>query len=132
MEKITQMNKEIFKENLLKTLKELKQLKQLNYVHSKFLIIPIEEPGKVLDGRDQRMRLWALSEKNIGNRFLEIDEVVNLLGSQTPFVPIWINVSFVEMKEDVAIFKLECSLRFRKPTLLRNAETGHAPFKAIV
>ncbi|MDI3411019.1 hypothetical protein QKW52_15075 [Bacillus sonorensis] len=63
MEKITQMNKEIFKKNLLKTLKELKQFKQLNYVNSKFLIMPIEEPGKVLDGRDQRMRLWALSEK---------------------------------------------------------------------
>lgn len=31
----------------------------------------------------------------------------------------------------ITIFKLEISLRFRKPTLLRNAETGHAPFKAI-
>ncbi|EQC0912667.1 hypothetical protein ACY2FL_001276 [Listeria monocytogenes] len=33
--------------------------------------------------------------------------------------------------EEKAIFKLEISLHFRKPTLLRNAETGHAPFKAI-
>lgn len=33
--------------------------------------------------------------------------------------------------EEKAIFKLKISLRFRKPTLLRNAETGHAPFKAI-
>lgn len=33
--------------------------------------------------------------------------------------------------EEKAIFKLETSLRFRKPTLLRNVETGHAPFKAI-
>ncbi|EQA3617235.1 hypothetical protein ACX1RF_001827 [Listeria monocytogenes] len=33
--------------------------------------------------------------------------------------------------EEKAIFKLEISLRFRKPTLLRNAEIGHARFKAI-
>lgn len=33
--------------------------------------------------------------------------------------------------EEKAIFKLEISLRFRKPTLLRNVETGYAPFKAI-
>lgn len=30
------------------------------------------------------------------------------------------------------IFKLQCSLRFRKPSLLGNAETGYAPFKEIV
>lgn len=33
--------------------------------------------------------------------------------------------------EEKAIFKLGISLRFRKPTLLRNAEIGHARFKAI-
>jgi hypothetical protein len=36
------------------------------------------------------------------------------------------------MDGDTAIFKLETSLRFRKPSLLRKNETGHAPFKAIV
>ncbi|ENZ3931387.1 TPA: hypothetical protein ACSZAV_08630 [Listeria monocytogenes] len=41
-------------------------------------------------------------------------------------------IRFVKVPvEEKAIFKLEISLRFRKPTLLRNAETGHAPFKAI-
>lgn len=46
-------------------------------------------------------------------------------------VPIWINVSFVEMEGEIGIFRLETSLRFRKPTLLRNADTGHPPFKAL-
>lgn len=75
--------------------------------------------------------MWALSEKNVGSRLLSLEETVRLLGCEVPFVPIWINVSFLESNETDTIFKLETSLRFRKPSLLRNVETGHAPFKAI-
>lgn len=130
--KMTQMTREIFRDHLEKTLNEIIKEKKIVFSDIKFAIVPIVEPGKLLDGRDDRMRLWALSEKNVGNRLLSFDDSTRLLSSQCPFTPIWINVSFQEMQEDTAIFKLETSLRFRKPTLLRNAETGHAPFKAIL
>lgn len=47
------------------------------------------------------------------------------------FVPIWINISLNEIKGEKLVFNFKTSLRFRKPSLLRNAETGHPPFKAI-
>lgn len=34
-------------------------------------------------------------------------------------------------ESDFILMNLECSLRFRKPSLLRNQETGHAPFKVV-
>lgn len=48
------------------------------------------------------------------------------------FVPIWINISLNEIKGEKLVFNFKTSLRFRKPSLLRNAETGHPPFKAII
>ena len=78
------------------------------------------------------MRLIALSEKNVGNRLLTVEETVNLVACQSPFVPIWINISLNEVSEHRIIFNFETSLRFRKPSQLRNVETGHPPFKAIM
>lgn len=132
MQKLREINREIFRENLLKTINEIKFSENLLAENLKFNIIPIEEPGKLLDGKDDQMRLIALSEKNVGNRLLCVEDATRLLSCKAPFVPIWINVSFIEEKEGISIFKLETSLRFRKPSLLMNAETGHAPFKAIL
>lgn len=131
MGEIKQMNKEIFRENLLKTVGEISKKKGLTFTDSKFVIEPVKEKDKPLNGADDMMRLNILSEKNIGNKRISLDNTVNVLCGLQPLVPIWIDVLFVEMNEDTAIFKLRCSLRFRKPTLLRNTETGHAPFKAI-
>ena len=97
-----------------------------------FKIIPVYEKDKSFNGTDDLMRLVALSEKNVGNRKLTVDETVNLVACKSPLVPIWINISFNRMEEEKFIFNFETSLRFRKPSLLRNAETGHAPFKAIL
>ncbi len=132
MNKVTEMNKEIFQTNLLMTIEEIKKEKNLNISQAKFKIVAIHEPGKPLNATDDLMRLWALSEKNVGSRLLSLEYAVRLLACKAPFVPIWINVSYMELLESVSIFKLETSLRFRKPSLLRNAETGHAPFKAII
>lgn len=86
----------------------------------------------MLDGSDEMMKRLVLTKENISNKQLVLKEVVDVLGGLLPKSPIWINVSFLEMNGEKAIFKLETSLRFRKPTLLRNAETGHVPYKAII
>ncbi|EAC3025299.1 TPA: hypothetical protein H1600_002722 [Listeria monocytogenes] len=131
MSKTTQMNSEIFQINLEKTLKEIMVAKGLQSDETRFVIVPVEEKGKMLDGSDEMMKRLVLTKENIGNKQLVLKDVVDVLGGLFPKAPIWINVSFLEMNGEKAIFKLETSLRFRKPTLLRNAETGHAPFKAI-
>ncbi|MBC2123071.1 hypothetical protein [Listeria marthii] len=131
MNKQTQMNREIFQINLEKTLKEIMVAKGLQNGEIRFVIVPVEEKGKLLDGSDEMMKRLVLTKENIGNKQLVLNDVVDVLGGLFPKAPIWINVSFLEMNGEKAIFKLETSLRFRKPTLLRNAETGHAPFKAI-
>lgn len=74
----------------------------------------------------------VLTEENVGGKQLEINDTVDVLGGVFPKAPLWINVSFLEIIDEIAIFKLDTSLRFRKPTLLQNIETGHAPFKAVV
>ncbi|MBV1026907.1 hypothetical protein J0M87_03035 [Listeria monocytogenes] len=131
MSKTTQMNSEIFQINLEKTLKEIMVAKGLQSDEIRFVIVPVEEKGKMLDGSDEMMKRLVLTKENIGNKQLVLKDVVDVLGGLFPKAPIWINVSFLEMNGEKAIFKLETSLRFRKPTLLRTAETGHAPFKAI-
>lgn len=132
MSKFTQMDKQIFKDNLQKTVDEIKITKKLNSLEDKFIIVPMDESGKRLDSTDEMMKRMVLTEENIGGKKLKISDTVDVLGGVFPKAPLWINVSFLEMIDEKAIFKLETSLRFRKPTLLQNIETGHAPFKAII
>ncbi len=132
MEKLREMNKSIFHDNLMLTINEIIDNKKIDEKNIRFKIIPVYEKDKSFNGTDDLMRLVALSEKNVGNRKLTVDEIVNLVACKSPLVPIWINISFNRMEEEKFIFNFETSLRFRKPSLLRNAETGHAPFKAIL
>ncbi|EUJ42295.1 hypothetical protein [Paenilisteria rocourtiae] len=131
MDKITQMNEEIFAENLLKAASELKEKMGIQSTVDKFIIEPVEEEGKMLDGGDEMMKRLVLTKENIGDKKLSVKDVVGVLGGLFPRAPIWINISFIEVEEEIAIFRLDTSLRFRKPTLLRNSESGHAPFKVI-
>ena len=78
------------------------------------------------------MRLVILSEENIANKLFTLEETVKLVAWNSPLVPIWINVSLNRKEKEIIIFDFETSLRLRKPSLLKNSETGHAPFKAIV
>lgn len=132
MEKLREMNRDIFKNNLIKTVEEITNVMNLSINEVKFKIVAVSEPDKPLNARDDSMRLVALSEKNVGSRLLSLDDATRLLSCKAPFVPIWINVSFLKSTEKETVFKLETSLRFRKPSLLSNVETGHAPFKAII
>lgn len=132
MIKLQEMNKSIFYDNLMMTINEIMGDMRLDDKSLKFKIIPVYEKDKSFNGRDNQMRLIALSEKNVGNRLLTVDETVNVVACQSPFVPIWINISLNEMSENRIIFNFETSLRFRKPSQLRNVETGHPPFKAMM
>lgn len=132
MIKIKEMNKSIFYNNLILTINEITGNSKLDDKSIRFKIIPVYEEDKTFNGLDNQMRLIALSEKNIGNRLLTIEETVNLVACQSPFVPIWVNISLMDISNQWIIFNFETSLRFRKPSQLRNAETGHPPFKAII
>ncbi|KQY79896.1 hypothetical protein ASD24_18300 [Paenibacillus sp. Root52] len=132
MARVTQMNKDIFTVNLESAIKEIQDNEELHYEEVAFIVEAVEEPGKPLDGADDMMRLWILAKKNVEGRQFSLQNAVDLLAWKAPFVPIWIDVSFVKMDEAKAIFKLKSSLRLRKPTLLRNADTGHAPFRAVL
>ncbi len=132
MEKVREMNKAIFYENLMMTIHEIMDIKNVDESKIRFKIVPVYEKEKSFSGMDDSMRLVALSEKNVGNRLLTVEETVKLVACNSPFVPIWINISLNEIKGEKLVFNFETSLRFRKPSLLRNAETGHPPFKAII
>ena len=132
MNKIREMNKDIFQNNLLMTIKEIMLDKDVDVKKIRFKIIPIYEEKKSFNAIDDSMRLIALSEKNLGNRLLTLEETVRLVACNSPLVPIWINISLNEINCGIIIFDFETSLRFRKPSLLRNGETGHPPFKAKI
>lgn len=131
MEKVREMNQCIFHNNLIMTIYEIMGIENVDESKVRFKIFPVYEKGKSFNGTDNVMRLVVLSEKNIGNRLLTVEETVKLVACNSPLVPIWINVSLNRVDEEKIIFNFETSLRFRKPSLLRNAETGHPPFKAI-
>lgn len=131
MEKVREMNKAIFRNNLLMTICEVMEGINVDENDIRFKIIPVYEKDKSFNGLDDTMRLVLLSEKNIGNKLFTLDETVKLVAWNAPFVPIWINISRNRKEEDKIIFDFETSLRLRKPSLLRNADTGHPPFKAI-
>lgn len=128
----TEMNKEIFASNLKKTIDEIIQNKGLEQNEYYFKIIPIREKGKPLLAKDEIMRLNVLNSNRIEDKLFSLDEVVSTLAFFTPFVPIWINIQYIETRNEKIFFQLECSLRIRKPSMLRNQETGHPPFKAIM
>ena len=132
MIKLKEMNKSIFYNNLIMTINEIIGNTKSDYKSLKFKIIPVYEKDKPFNGLDNQMRLIALSEKNVGNRLLTIEETVNLVACQSPFVPIWINISLNKINNHILVFNFETSLRFRKPSQLKNIETGHPPFKAIL
>ena len=132
MEKVREMNASIFHENLMMTIYEVMDTRTVDESKIRFRIIPVYEKENPLDARDDIMRLVLLSEKNVGNRLLNVKETVKLVACMSPFVPIWIHISFDKTDGEKLIFNFETSLRLRKPSLLRNAETGHPPFKAII
>ncbi len=131
MEKLRVMNKHIFRRNLMMTVYEILGKEDVDESKIKFKIIPVYEKDKPLNSVDDIMRLILLSEENIGNRLLTVEQTVRLVACNAPLVPIWINISLNRVEAEQIIFNFETSLRIRKPSVLRNVETGHPPFKAV-
>lgn len=122
------MDKEVFKSNLLICIRELGIREDINI---KFRVVPIVESEKSLNSTDDYMRLTVLTPKNLWNRFLDLEKVVSILSAPNSMFPIWINIKVISIENEESIIELQTSQRFRKPSLLRNQETGHPPFKII-
>lgn len=129
-----EMNRDIFRSNLIKTIIEINPSQDISKVLLK--IETYEEKGKCLNTYDEIMHLNVFALNRIPKMTFTIDQALDsftLLMSafKMPLVPIWINVEYMCDKDDFSLYKLVCSRRYRKPSLLRNQETGHPPFKAM-
>jgi len=129
---IKEMNKEIFSHHLDMTIEELKIKAGINLSDYAFIINPVTEKGKPLNGKDEVMRLNIINKDRVNNKLFSKEEVISMLTFFKPFVPIWIDVEHIPTYKDKLVFQLNCSVRLRKPSLLRNQESGHPPFKAII
>jgi len=129
---VTEMNKRIFLKNLQDTVDEIYSQKNVNPSKCRFKIHPIIERGKSMQAKDEMMRLNILNSNRVEGKTFTIDEVVSMLAFYNPLVPIWIDVNLERYTGEEAEFRLDCSLRLRKPSLLRNQESGHPPFRAVV
>lgn len=128
----TEMNKKIFLQNLQDTVDEINLQKKVNPSKCRFKINPIIERGKSMQAKDEMMRLNILNPNRVEGKTFTIDEVVSMLTFFNPLVPIWIDVKLEQYTDEEEEFQLDCSLRLRKPSLLRNQESGHPPFRAVV
>ena len=126
-----EMNPEIFRNNLHMVIDELIKNKGIDKFDYSFMINPVVESDKPKTSIDEFMRLNVINPQFVMGKIFNFDEIVSMLTFYSPLVPIWINVRVIE-RNNKYMFELDISLRFRKPSLLRNQETGHAPFRAIL
>ena len=126
------MNNEIFSQCLDMAIQEIKQKEGIQFTEDAFIINTIVEEGKILNGKEEVMRLNILNKSRIDKHIFTKEEVVSMLTFFSPLVPIWIDIKYVPNYEGKSVFELKCSLRLGKPSLLRNQESGHPPFRAIV
>lgn len=129
---IKEMNKDIFSQYLDMTINEIKQKEGIQLTIDVFLINAVVEEGKVLTAKDEVMRLNILNKDRIDKHIYTKEEVVSMLTFFCPLVPVWIDVQYISNQESKSVFELKCSLRLRKPSLLRNQDLGHPPFRAIL
>ena len=115
-----------------KAIQEIILQENISLENCKFWINPIIEQGKSMQAKDEIMRLNILSPNRVKERTFTMDEVVSMLTFFSPLVPLWINCKLVRHTDEEIEIQLDCSLRLRKPSLLRNQELGYPPFKAIV
>lgn len=127
-----EMSKKIFLHNLQDTVDEINLQKNIHPSKCMFRINPIIEHGKSMQARDEMMRLNIINPNRVDGKTFTINEVVSMLAFYEPFVPIWIDVKLNQYIDEEAEFQLDCSLRLRKPSLLRNKESGHPPFRAVM
>lgn len=129
---IKYMNLNSFRGYLVKTLGELSTYHKVELGdQSTFILTPVEERGKTLNSADEYIQRGMLNPDNLEGRFFDLDLVIKILGCRLPLCPIWVKVSLQNPEDEALIIELQTSLRFRKPRLLQNQETGHPPFIAV-
>ena len=126
-----QLTKQQFHQNLLATLPEAAPVAHALQRECKFLISPVYEPAAKYTSADDYVRLSLLTTENIAARLFDAEGVTTLLTGPNSSYPLWIEVVPKETQEAYCLFELRTSMRFRKPSELRNRETGHPPFKAL-
>ena len=129
---IKEMNDKIFLQNLQNTIDEIFQINKINPGKCIFRINPVVEKGKSMQATDEIMRLLIINPDRVVGKKYSINEVVKMMTCFSPFVSIWIDVKLCPHTDNEAEFQLDCRLRLRKPSLLRNQENGYTPFKAVV
>lgn len=117
-----EMNETIFLQNLQKAIQEIILKENILFKNCKFRINPVVEQGKSMQAKDEMMRLNILNPDRVKRRTFTIDEVVSMLTFFSPLVPLWINCKMVRYVDGEIEIQLDCSLRLRKPSLLRNQE----------
>ena len=125
-----QFTAEQFRQNLLTTLSEVVQ-KDCILDECKFIVTPIVEPSAKHSSTDDYMRLALLTDENIKGKFYEFNDVVTLLSGPNSSYPLWVDVVPTVSSDNICVFELKTSMRFRKPSELRHKETGHPPFNAV-
>jgi len=130
-----QMDRKMFKENLLKTIKEILEHNKIQSCSEiRFTLTVDKELDKKHNSQDDTKRLGTLLGtlygEDINNQKFNLDEIIKMLYHSDRHYPLWVNVSLEENKEDYLIFKLRSSSRFRRPSELLNKDTNHPPFKA--
>jgi hypothetical protein len=126
-----QLTKQQFHENLLAALHKAAPEKTFNGELFKLVIVPVNEPNAKHTSVDDYLRLTLFDEKNLSGRFFDAEGVATFLSGPNSSYPLWIDVLFKEQTADYSLFELKTSMRFRKPSELKNTETGHPPFKVI-
>ena len=132
--KSNQMDRGVFKNNLLTALKEIPLFNENIEGKTLMFIISIDkELGKNHNSDDDIMRLGTLLfSEGIENKEFELDRTVDMLNFTGIRFPLWAEVSLYEIKGDSIIIKIRTSSRFRKPSELFYKETGHPPFKVAI
>lgn len=127
-----QLTKQQFHKNLVSTLKEVVQ-KDFAGGEGKcrFVVVPVYEQSAKHSSLDDYMRLALLNDDNVKGRLFDLEGATSLLSGPNSSYPLWVNVLLKKHDAEGYLFELEFSTRFRKPSELKNNETGHPPFKAI-
>lgn len=114
-----------FRNNLLRIISNKYDLTEITPY---FSINTIFEENTKYNSIDDMARLWLLTEENIEDRFFSLEEVTNFLCIENRFCPLWIEIDFIKIANNIALFKLNISMRFRKFSQLKHKESGYPPF----
>lgn len=132
-----QMSLEDFKENLKNASKDLVLFYKLPI--NKAIMYEIEldlEKEKKHTSMDEFIYRAGLADLVSEKEYFSDEEVSKIFCRPNnlkypELFPLWIKVSYLYQNDAIIIFKLHSSTRFRKHSLLKNQESGYAPFEAV-